>query len=67
MNENGFDIVHTHLETSKGSKSVIDFCIGRNKYNWQVARLNEGSFDHFPILLSSPFTAGENGVFRKTN
>jgi len=67
INENGFEIIHTISETSKRSKSVIDFCISRNKDNWQVERLEEGTSDHYPIIFFSPFTADENGTFRKTN
>ncbi|CAF3974841.1 unnamed protein product, partial [Rotaria sp. Silwood1] len=67
LNGNGFEVIHSIVETSKRSKSVIDFCIGRNKDNWHVERLEEGTSDYYPIMFFSPFTAGENGMFRKTN
>jgi hypothetical protein len=65
--ENGFEIIHPSLPTSKRSNSVIDFGIGRSKENWGIERLVEGTSNHYPILFLSPFPATENGVFRKTN
>ena len=69
LNENGFEIIHSLFETSKNSKSVINFCITKNKKNknWQVERLNGRIFDPYSILFFSSFAAADNGVFRKTN
>jgi hypothetical protein len=65
--ENGFEILHPYLPTSKRSNSIIDFGIGRTKENWGIERLVEGTSDHYPVLFISPFPATENGFFRKTN
>ena len=65
--DNGFDILHPHHPTSKRSRSVIDFGIGKNKERWGIERLLEGNSDHYPVLFLSPFPATENGFFRKTN
>jgi hypothetical protein len=67
LEDNGFETIHTSCRTSKKSNSVIDFCVGKCKENWSVERLDEGNSDHYPILFFPPFTAGENGIFRKTN
>jgi hypothetical protein len=67
LEENELEIIHPKCQTSKKSNSVIDFCIGKCKENWNVERLDEGNSDHYPILFFTPFSAGENGIFRKTN
>lgn len=64
---NGFEILHPSHPTSKRSRSVTDFGIGRSKENWGIERLVEGTSDHYPVLFTSPLPATENGVFRKTN
>ena len=67
LNENGLTALHTSSATSKKSKSAIDFGIGRRTINWQVARLPEGTSDHYSVLFPSPFSVVENRISRKTN
>ena len=67
MNENGLTALHTSFATSTKWKSAIDFGIGRRTIYWQVARIQEGTSDHYSVLFLSPFSAEENRISRKTN
>ncbi|CAF3901329.1 unnamed protein product [Rotaria sp. Silwood1] len=67
MERNGWEGIFPTVPTSKRSSAIIDFALTHNNSGWKVEVIDEGTSDHFPILFSSPFTAAEDGFFRKTN
>ncbi|CAF1186396.1 unnamed protein product [Adineta ricciae] len=67
LEETGCEMIHTDQPTSKRSKAIIDFGITHNANEWKAETLNEGSSDHYPVLIKSPLSAGTKNFFRKTN
>ncbi|CAM2699256.1 unnamed protein product [Rotaria socialis] len=67
MERNGWEGIFPTVPTSKRSSAIIDFALTHDKSYLTVEVIDEGTPDHFPILFSSPFTAAEDGFFRKTN
>ncbi|CAF3439981.1 unnamed protein product [Rotaria socialis] len=67
MERNGWERIFPTVPTSKRSSAIIDFALTHDKSYLTVEVIDEGTPDHFPILFSSPFTAAEDGFFRKTN
>jgi hypothetical protein len=60
-------MIFPNQPTSKRSSSIIDFGITHDAQGWKTETIKEGSFDHYPILIQSPLSAGTNNFFRKTN
>jgi hypothetical protein len=67
LDDTGCELIHTTQPTSKRSRSVIDFGITHNACGWKAEVLNEGTSDHYPILIKTPVSTGSNNFFRKTN
>ena len=60
-------MIYPNRATSKRSTAVIDFEITHNAHGWKADVLNEGSSDHYSVLIKTPLPVGECEVFRKTN
>ena len=67
LEETGCEMIYPNRATSKRSTAIIDFGITHNADGWKADVLNEGSSDHYPVLIKVPLPVGEGGFFRKTN
>ncbi|CAF4233481.1 unnamed protein product, partial [Rotaria magnacalcarata] len=67
LESTGCEMIYPTRPTSKRSTAVIDFGITHNAYGWKADVIQEGTSDHYPVLIKTPVSTGENNYFRKTN
>ena len=53
--------------TSRRSSATIDFGLTHDAEGWCSEVIDEGTFDHFPILMQSPICVSKLANFRATN
>ncbi|CAF3260297.1 unnamed protein product, partial [Rotaria sp. Silwood2] len=67
LGETGNEMILPNKPTSRRSDAIIDFGITHDATGWHTEVLDEGTSDHFPILIQSPLNVSDSAVFRKTN
>ncbi|CAF4604610.1 unnamed protein product [Rotaria socialis] len=67
LDNTGCEMIYPNQPTSKRSTAVIDFGITHNADGWKAEVIKEGTSDHYPVLIQSPFSTGATNYFRKTN
>ncbi|CAF4989572.1 unnamed protein product, partial [Rotaria socialis] len=63
LESTGCEMIYPTKPTSKRSTAVIDFGITHNAYGWKADVIQEGTSDHYPVLIKTPVSTGENNYF----
>ncbi|CAF2955105.1 unnamed protein product [Rotaria sp. Silwood2] len=63
----GNEMIIPDKPTSRRSNSIIDFGLTHDATGWYTEVVEDGTSDHFPILLQSPLSVPLTAVFKKTN
>ncbi|CAM4977879.1 unnamed protein product [Rotaria socialis] len=61
------DINYILIEVELTSNAIIDFGITQDASGWISQVLDEGTSDHFPLLIQSPLAMDVTSTFKKTN
>ena len=67
LEETGNEMIIPNKPTSRRSDARIDFGLTHDATGWQTEVLDEGTSDHFPVLIQSPLNISDSTSFRKTN
>lgn len=67
LDKTGCEMIYPNKPTSKRSSAIIDFGITFDANGWKAEVINEGTSDHYPILMQAPFSTGDNKFFRTTH
>jgi uncharacterized protein (UPF0147 family) len=67
LEETGNEMIVPENPTSRRSDAIIDFCLTHDAAGWQSEVIDDGTSDHFPILIQSPLSISPSAVFRTTN
>ncbi|CAF3291452.1 unnamed protein product [Rotaria socialis] len=67
LEETGNEMILPDKPTSRRSDAIIDFGLTHDATGWHTEVLEEGTSDHFPVLIQSPLNISDSAVFRKTN
>ena len=67
LEQTGNEMIVPNKATSRRSNAIIDFGITHDTKGWYSEVLDEGSSDHFPILMQSPIGVSQSAYFKLTN
>ncbi|CAF3343542.1 unnamed protein product, partial [Rotaria sp. Silwood2] len=67
LEQTGNSMILPNKSTSRRSNSIIDFGLTQDASGWITEVLDEGTSDHYPILIQSPLFVENSNKFRCTN